>query len=274
MKKCTLLAVAMLIACSYDASKLAGPAATGGAGAIGTGGTTGAGGRGGQSVTSSPRLDAGDIPDAPMATGGAAGIGGAMGGDGGTGGLADTGGVTGSGGASGTGGNTAPLCSPTCVPEVAICCDGNSEACVGTRIPMGDGTTGDQYAVTADGLTVVDKITGLIWQRDGLGLRGGCSGDGNLTCNWAEAQAYCAGLSLGGLSGWRLPAVMELRTIVDYTRVSPAIDQRAFPSTPSEWYWTSSPSAGSSGYAWYVYFDSGYSLCNGVGNYYRVRCVR
>jgi hypothetical protein len=39
-------------------------------------------------------------------------------------------------------------------------------------------------------------------------------------------------------------------------------------------FWTSSPNAGSSGYAWYVYFHSGRGLWDLVGNYYRVRCVR
>jgi len=66
---------------------------------------------------------------------------------------------------------------------------------------------------------------------------------------------------------------MELRTIVDQTVYGPAINQTAFPSTPT-WFWTSSPYAGSSGYAWYVDFDSGYSGNGDVGSYYRVRCVR
>jgi hypothetical protein len=84
----------------------------------------------------------------------------------------------------------------------------------------------------------------------------------------AEAKAYCASLSLGGVSGWRLPAVMELRTIVDLTRTSPSIDVAAFPGTPSEHFWTSSP------YAWDVDFVDGYSYSLDVGFHYRVRCVR
>jgi len=66
---------------------------------------------------------------------------------------------------------------------------------------------------------------------------------------------------------------MELRTIVDQTVYGPAINQTAFPSTPT-WFWTSSPYAGSSGNAWVVFFLSGYSVGNGVGYYNRVRCVR
>ena len=66
---------------------------------------------------------------------------------------------------------------------------------------------------------------------------------------------------------------MELRTIVDQTVYGPAINQTAFPSTPT-WFWTSSPYAGSSGNAWDVYFYLGNSDYSVVGNFNRVRCVR
>ena len=68
---------------------------------------------------------------------------------------------------------------------------------------------------------------------------------------------------------------MELRTIVDFTVTSGAtIDATAFPGTPAEWFWTSSPYAGSSGYAWPVKFNDGGSNYYDVGGDYRVRCVR
>jgi len=54
----------------------------------------------------------------------------------------------------------------------------------------------------------------------------------------------------------------------------PTINQTAFPNTPAEWFWTSSPYAGSSGDAWYVFFVNGISSYGDVGVYYRVRCVR
>ena len=132
-----------------------------------------------------------------------------------------------------------------------------------------------RFAVLSGGM-VQDTLTQIVWQRDGSGTRAGCSGSGQLTCTWAEAQAYCSGLTLGGYSDWRLPTVKELSSIVDFTVASPGptIDQTAFPSTPATWFWTSSPYAGSSGDAWYVYFNLGYSLYNDVGNGNRVRCVR
>ena len=91
--------------------------------------------------------------------------------------------------------------------------------------------------VSADGLTVTDMITGLVWQREGSGARPGCSGTSQLTCSWSEAQTYCAGLTLSGLSDWRLPALKELSTIVEPNL--PSIDPTAFPGTPETTFWTS-----------------------------------
>ena len=185
------------------------------------------------------------------------------------------GGATGSGGAVGTGGGTPSSHGMTCSITAdctgsATCCDGSSQSCDGTRLPRGDGTNAGQFVVSGDGLTVTDTITGLMWQRDGSGDR--CYG---LACTWSGAKAYCAALTLGGLLGWRLPAVMELDTTVDYAVTSGArIDATAFPGTPAEGFWTSSPCARSSGLAWLVNFGNGDSYGRAVGDYDRVRCVR
>jgi hypothetical protein len=111
---------------------------------------------------------------------------------------------------------------------------------------------------------VVDKVTGLIWQRDVPAS----------SYNWADAKAYCAGLSLAGHQDWRLPTSIELVSLVDFTRSNPAIDTTAFPSTPSDWFWSSSPVAGYAYGAWYVDFHRGYSYYGGVDGADRVRCVR
>jgi len=147
-------------------------------------------------------------------------------------------------------------------PSGSICCDGSSESCDGTRLPSGDGANSGEFVVSSDELTVTDTITGLVWQRDTSGY------------TWAEAKAYCAGLTLGGFSDWRLPAVMELRTIVDFTRILPSIDLTGFPNAPTGVFWTSSPYAYSSGNAWLVDFNYGLSDNIGVGNGDAVRCVR
>jgi len=111
---------------------------------------------------------------------------------------------------------------------------------------------------------VSDNVTGRLWQR---AVAPG-------TYNWAQAKSYCAALDLGGHSDWRLPSMKELQTIVDETRVNPAIDASVFPSTPSEYFWSSSPVSGSTPHAWYVHFSNGYPDFDVVSNTYRVRCVR
>jgi len=117
------------------------------------------------------------------------------------------------------------------------------------------------------GNRVKDNVTLLEWQREVPAT----------SYNWAAAKTYCDGLVLDGVSDWRLPTRIELVSIVDRTRVNPAVDAAAFPNTPSEWFWTSTPWAGSSSSAWFVTFYGNGSR-NGslyfVGISYRVRCVR
>ena len=206
----------------------------------------------------------------------------------GDGGVVRTGGARGSGGISGTGGAAGsssvygmPCTSNQNCPSDAICCDGSNESCDDTRLPSGDSANPGEFVVSADGLSVTDTITGLIWQRDGSGTRSGCSegasgvGTGNLTCTWDEARAYCASLTLGGVAGWRLPAVMELFTIVDFTGTDATIDPVAFPNTPADSFWTSFPYAFSLPVAWLVSFDTGMTGFADVHSCHsRARCVR
>ena len=121
---------------------------------------------------------------------------------------------------------------------------------------------------------MTDAKTGLIWHR--------CS-EGQ---TWDLATTTCTGSAAtftheGALtqartqSGWRLPNVKELSSLVDKSRIIPSIDVTAFPGTQSAWFWSSSPYAGNASSAWYVYFYNGY-----VNDYYsrtdgyHVRLVR
>lgn len=195
-------------------------------------------------------------------------------GTGNTGGLVDTGGVLDTGGVvdTGGGGSQATSCG-TCPAGLvceryppATCADPNwdqwplpnSEADVAAGAP-----NLESYTDNGDG-TVTDNVTGLMWQQAVPAT----------TYDWADAVAYCPTLTLAGHSDWRLPSMIELVSIVDYGQYKPSIDPTYFPSTPSEPFWSSSPFAGSSGYAWNVDFYRGDSHCNVVGGFSRVRCVR
>ncbi len=129
------------------------------------------------------------------------------------------------------------------------------------------------------GGTVLDTKTGLRWQP--------AFAPGPYT--WTAALAYCKALSLGGYSsGWRLPSMKELRTLVDESTYNPAIDATAFPGIaatdspvrPGTFFWTSTPVATFPITAWYVNFydgSPGHGIINAkgvAGNSYAVRCVR
>ncbi len=128
-----------------------------------------------------------------------------------------------------------------------------------------------RYSYSSSGVEVTDSRTGLVWQRCSAGQSwsgGTCSGSAtNYTHEGALAYAQSQ-------SGWRLPNVKELASLVDRSRIDPAIDTAAFPETPSYYFWSSSPYAGRSGIAWSVYFDGG--DVNGGGRYFNfhVRLVR
>lgn len=79
---------------------------------------------------------------------------------------------------------------------------------------------------------------------------------------------------VGRHDDWRLPSRIELISILDVTRIQPSIDVSAFPATPNDWFWTSSPSAQDPQSAWYVYFYFGYPKTDFVTNQFSVRCVR
>jgi hypothetical protein len=69
--------------------------------------------------------------------------------------------------------------------------------------------------------------------------------------------------------------VKEIQTIVDDSRTNPSIDPTAFPSTPADYFWSSSPLAGSSSSAWVVYFLGGTdALYSVVSGFTYARCVR
>jgi hypothetical protein len=125
-------------------------------------------------------------------------------------------------------------------------------------IDVGDGGMSREGTVMSDIASV--RVGKLEWQSD--------ISPKNMT--WHEAKDYAA--SLG--DGWRLPTRTELLTLVDDTKHSPSCS--VFPDCPSEYFWTSTPWAGSSSGAWRVHFTSGSATTYGdvVSYGYRVRCVR
>ena len=125
------------------------------------------------------------------------------------------------------------------------------------------------YTDLGDG-TVKDNVTGLIWQK---------AVPATQAFNWTDAQNYCATLTLAGRV-WHLPTRIELLSIVDFTRTSPAIDTTAFPGTPGgKYHWTSSPwvvsqIATKPQYSWIVNFFEGLTSNAGRPHATGIRALR
>jgi len=132
-----------------------------------------------------------------------------------------------------------------------------------------------QYAnFNRNDITILDDWTQLRWERVAI----------YQASSFDDAAAHCAGLTLDGLSGWRVPSYKELLTLVDesphteYPTGAPvtiAIDGNAFPGTRYDLpYWTSSPFLKSPGDAYVVRFSDGIADHAPMlsANYY-VRCV-
>jgi hypothetical protein len=77
--------------------------------------------------------------------------------------------------------------------------------------------------------TVTDNGTGLMWQQDKSAIK----------LIWDASLTYCENLMLAGYGDWRLPNVIELRSIIDYTTFDPAIDPAYFSDEQFSQFWSS-----------------------------------
>ncbi len=147
--------------------------------------------------------------------------------------------------------------------------------------------------------TITDNKTNLTWMRCSLGQ----SWDGK-TCS-GEAKKYIWNDAtklthqFAGSTAWRLPTVEELDSLVycskgrkpsarpnsEYVKDTngvclgdnyqePTINITAFPNTPDFWYWSSSPDAYYSRYAWGVGFRTGLVGVSYLSDDHHVRLVR
>jgi len=107
---------------------------------------------------------------------------------------------------------------------------------------------------------VLDTTTNLIWKDYSLESK-----------SWKDAISACEDLEMGTYEDWRLPNYVELYSIVDLSKKSPA-QSDIFQERSIEGYWTSTVFA--PGYAWAIDFELGSNQHNySLDEELKVRCV-
>jgi hypothetical protein len=133
------------------------------------------------------------------------------------------------------------------------------------------------YEIDVPNGTVTDVRTGLMWDRCPRGQSGVACAGAATTFTWGNALFDAANANVANYKGyndWRLPNVKELESLVETCRVTPSINESAFPATPSSGFWSGSPGASDTANAWYVGFFSGSALIVNRSFAYGVRLVR
>jgi len=110
-----------------------------------------------------------------------------------------------------------------------------------------------------NGECVLDRLTGLIWPRNGY--------YGYM--NWYQALDYANALTLCGFSGWHLPNINQMESLVNANESDPAawLNAQGFYNVRSG-YWSSTTYAYNINYAWWIYMWGGNVYYSGLKNNY------
>ncbi|MDU0355834.1 DUF1566 domain-containing protein [Paraglaciecola aquimarina] len=123
-------------------------------------------------------------------------------------------------------------------------------------------TQEEEFLDNGDG-TATDLSLGLMWMRCSLGQtwqNETCEGDAS-ELSWQQALQAAHGYQYADKLGWRVPNIKELASLTERKCVRPAINELFFPNTPSDDFWTSTPSVMDHERAWVVaFFNSSNSI--------------
>ena len=126
------------------------------------------------------------------------------------------------------------MADPGCGEDYAV---GDDDRPFGQDAHRPDALPAIDRTASDDGVTVSDRVTGLLWQRCALGQIYDAASDDCVAPvarqTHAGAVAYCEALDLAGRS-WRLPSARELATLPDYGFAQPTLDPALFPGAPTD----------------------------------------
>ncbi|HUD41985.1 MAG TPA: DUF1566 domain-containing protein [Dokdonella sp.] len=144
--------------------------------------------------------------------------------------------------------------------------EGEPPVCTGIENPqIRPGTAG---AYEPDGATVLDRRTGLVWDRCSLGqtfieeAEGRCEGEtwkGDWQAAFLEVRARNAEGHLGHRD-WRLPNLKELASLRERRCAMPILDARIFPDPDIEVHWSSTTNQNDPSGAFGMNFEFGHQL--------------
>jgi hypothetical protein len=119
-----------------------------------------------------------------------------------------------------------------------------------------------------DSGAVLDRETGLVWQRTPLAFQ----------VSWNDAQHLCDRVATGGRRGWRLPTFYELSSLLDPTQFRPALPLnhpfQDLVQTEPDSYWTTTLDPSTPDFALAVEISSGVRLAYPKFALVYVWCVR
>ena len=137
--------------------------------------------------------------------------------------------------------------------------------------------TQNRFRDNGDG-TITDHCTNLLWQKSSSNTQPTTGG------TWDQAQTYCSNLILGKQTGWRVPTIQELFSIVNYSNTNGIYTYPLFDFGDTNetglYLWSSTTNVGNSGFAWSIQFTNVNSANGGSVNSYNkidpfeVRCVQ
>ena len=111
----------------------------------------------------------------------------------------------------------------------------------------GDPCNSSRFTCVMGGKAVRDNETGLVWEQSPA-----------TSHSWSGARGLCAGRTVGGRKGWRLPSVHELASLVDPANSNPALPTgHPFSNVQSDFYWSATAVADDPTAAWGVGFSNG-----------------
>jgi hypothetical protein len=134
------------------------------------------------------------------------------------------------------------------------------QQCDGSSVTTDD----EDFVISEDEPSIVThSTTGLSWSRCLVGQVWNnddetCDGTGK-QLTWQEALQLSSSYELEQKTGWRVPNIKELVSIVERNCVLPSANLTIFDNTPAQSFWSSSPNtaAGQSNEAWAVSFSNG-----------------